>query len=92
SWIACGRVLVPALVPGQLAGGIALGLGPALLAALPLYAGGPAAGDWHFHRYRLPRAPDVAVWRPPAALLPPLSLPDPAQGIAAVVKLTVVAE
>lgn len=44
SWIECGRVLVPELVKGQLEGGIAMGIGHALLEEMPLYEGGPAEG------------------------------------------------
>ncbi|MCB2557789.1 molybdopterin-dependent oxidoreductase, partial [Listeria monocytogenes] len=72
SWIECGRVLVPELVKGQLEGGIAMGIGHALLEEMPLYEGGPAEGDWNFNRYRLPRAKDVAVWNQTAEILPPL--------------------
>lgn len=41
SWVECGRVLVPELVKGQLEGGIAMGIGHALLEEMPLYEGGP---------------------------------------------------
>ncbi len=90
SWIECGRVLVPELVKGQLEGGIAMGIGHALLEEMPLYEGGPAEGDWNFNRYRLPRAKDVAVWNQTAEILPPLSPTDPAKGIAEVVMIPVV--
>ncbi|WP_134598681.1 molybdopterin cofactor-binding domain-containing protein, partial [Pseudomonas aeruginosa] len=90
SWIECGRVLVPELVKGQLEGGIAMGIGHALLEEMPLYEGGPAEGDWNFNRYRLPRAKDVAVWSQTAEILPPLSPTDPAKGIAEVVMIPVV--
>ncbi|WP_241350512.1 xanthine dehydrogenase family protein molybdopterin-binding subunit [Pseudomonas aeruginosa] len=90
SWIECGRLLVPELVKGQLEGGIAMGIGHALLEEMPLYEGGPAEGDWNFNRYRLPRAKDVAVWNQTAEILPPLSPTDPAKGIAEVVMIPVV--
>jgi CO/xanthine dehydrogenase Mo-binding subunit len=41
SWVECGRVLVPELVKGQLEGGIAMGIGHALMEEMPLYEGGP---------------------------------------------------
>ena len=56
SWVECGRVLVPELVKGQLEGGIAMGIGHALMEEMPLYEGGPGEGDWNFNRYRLPMA------------------------------------
>jgi CO/xanthine dehydrogenase Mo-binding subunit len=41
SWVECGRVLVPELVKGQIEGGIAMGIGHALMEEMPLYEGGP---------------------------------------------------
>lgn len=41
SWVECGRVLVEELVKGQLEGGIAMGIGHALMEEMPLYEGGP---------------------------------------------------
>jgi len=90
SWLECGRVIVPELVLGQLEGGIAMGIGHALLEELPLYEGGPGDGTWNFNRYQLPRASDVAVWQQTAEILPPLSASDPAKGIAEVVMIPVV--
>ncbi|NBB35100.1 xanthine dehydrogenase family protein molybdopterin-binding subunit [Pseudomonas kielensis] len=90
SWLECGRVLVPELVKGQLEGGIAMGIGHALLEEMPLYEGGPGEGDWNFNRYRLPRAKDVAVWKQTSEILPPLSPSDPSKGIAEVVMIPVV--
>lgn len=90
SWVECGRVLVPELVKGQIEGGIAMGIGHALLEEMPLYEGGPGEGDWNFNRYRLPRAKDVAVWKQTSEILPPLSPSDPSKGIAEVVMIPVV--
>jgi CO/xanthine dehydrogenase Mo-binding subunit len=90
SWLECGRVIVPELVLGQLEGGIAMGIGHALLEELPLHDGGPGDGTWNFNRYQLPRAKDVAVWQQTAEILPPLSPSDPAKGIAEVVMIPVV--
>ena len=90
SWLECGRVIVPELVLGQLEGGIAMGIGHALLEELPLHEGGPGDGTWNFNRYQLPRAKDVAVWQQSAEILPPLSPSDPAKGIAEVVMIPVV--
>ncbi|BBP81342.1 MULTISPECIES: xanthine dehydrogenase family protein molybdopterin-binding subunit [Pseudomonas] len=90
SWMECGRVIVPELVLGQLEGGIAMGIGHALMEEMPLYEGGPGEGTWNFNRYQLPRAKDVAVWSQTAEILPPLSPSDPAKGIAEVVMIPVV--
>ncbi|MDD1977539.1 MULTISPECIES: xanthine dehydrogenase family protein molybdopterin-binding subunit [Pseudomonas] len=90
SWVECGRVLVPELVKGQLEGGIAMGIGHALMEEMPLYEGGPGEGDWNFNRYRLPHGKDVAVWQQTSEILPPLSPTDPSKGIAEVVMIPVV--
>lgn len=90
SWVECGRVLVPELVKGQLEGGLAMGIGHALLEEMPLYEGGPGEGDWNFNRYRLPMAKHVAVWKQTSEILPPLSPTDPSKGIAEVVMIPVV--
>jgi CO/xanthine dehydrogenase Mo-binding subunit len=90
SWLECGRVIVEELVLGQLEGGIAMGIGHALLEEMPLYEGGPGDGTWNFNRYQLPRAKDCAVWTQTAEILPPLSPSDPAKGIAEVVMIPVV--
>ena len=90
SWLECGRVIVEELVLGQLEGGIAMGIGHALLEEMPLYEGGPGEGTWNFNRYQLPRAKDCAVWSQSAEILPPLSPSDPAKGIAEVVMIPVV--
>jgi CO/xanthine dehydrogenase Mo-binding subunit len=90
SWIECGRVLVEELVKGQLEGGIAMGIGHALMEEMPLYEGGPGEGDWNFNRYRLPMARHVAVWKQTAEILPPLSPSDPSKGIAEVVMIPIV--
>ncbi|MBB2495356.1 xanthine dehydrogenase family protein molybdopterin-binding subunit [Aquipseudomonas ullengensis] len=90
SWLECGRTIVPELVLGQLEGGIAMGIGHALLEEMPKYEGGPGEGQWNFNRYVLPRAKDVAVWAQSGEILPPLSPSDPPKGIAEVVMIPVV--
>ncbi|HEX5842034.1 MAG TPA: xanthine dehydrogenase family protein molybdopterin-binding subunit [Pseudomonas sp.] len=90
SWLECGRVIVEELVLGQLEGGIAMGIGHALLEEMPLYEGGPGEGTWNFNRYQLPRAKDCAVWSQSAEIRPPLPPSDPAKGIAEVVMIPVV--
>ncbi|MET3130203.1 CO/xanthine dehydrogenase Mo-binding subunit [Oxalobacteraceae bacterium GrIS 1.11] len=87
----CGNMLSPQLVSGQLQGGLAMGIGHALLEYLPLYEDGPGDGTWNFNRYQLPRAADVAVWKQSAEVLAPLTESDPPKGIAEVVMIPVVA-
>jgi CO/xanthine dehydrogenase Mo-binding subunit len=59
-----------------------MGIGHALHEYLPLYEDGPGDGTWNWHRYRLPRASDVAVWRQTADILAPRSERDPPKGMA----------
>lgn len=86
-----GNVIVPELVSGQQQGGIAMGIGHALMEELPLYGDGPGNGTWNFNRYTLPRAKDVAVWTQTAEYLEPLSESSPPKGLAEVVMIPVVA-
>lgn len=86
----CGRQVVPALVSGQLQGGLAMGIGHALKEYLPLYEDGPGNGTWNWNRYQLPRAKDVAVWTQTLEILDPLSASDAPKGIAEVVMIAVV--
>jgi CO/xanthine dehydrogenase Mo-binding subunit len=85
-----GPQIVPALVSGQIQGGIAMGIGHALHEYLPLYEDGPGDGTWNWNRYRLPRASDVATWTQTAEVLPPLSTSDPPKGIAELTMIAVV--
>lgn len=86
-----GSVIVPELVSGQQQGGIAMGIGHALMEDLPLYEEGPGDGTWNFNRYTLPRATDVAVWSQTAEYLPPLTETSPPKGLAEVVSIPVIA-
>jgi len=86
-----GNVVVPALVSGQQQGGVAMGIGHALMEDLPLYGDGPGNGTWNFNRYTLPRAVDVAVWTQTAEYLAPLADSSPPKGLAEVVMIPVVA-
>lgn len=90
SVLECGNQVVPQLVSGQLQGGLAMGIGHALLEELPLYEDGPGNGTWNWNRYRLPRAADVAVWKQTAEILPALSESEPPKGIAEVVMIAIV--
>lgn len=86
-----GKVIVPELVSGQQQGGIAMGIGHALLEEFPLYEDGPGNGTWNFNRYTLPRAQHVAVWNQTADYLPPLSDSSPPKGLAEVVSIPILA-
>ncbi len=90
SILECGRQIVPALVSGQVQGGLAMGIGHALKEVLPLYEDGPGEGTWNWNRYELPRARDVALWKQTVEILPPLSETDPPKGMAEVVMIAVV--
>ncbi|MFW8565160.1 xanthine dehydrogenase family protein molybdopterin-binding subunit [Orrella sp. 11846] len=85
-----GKIVVPALVSGQQQGGLAMGIGQALMEEFPMYEDGPGDGTWNFNRYTLPRATDVAVWSQTAEYLPPLTETSPPKGLAEVVALPVI--
>lgn len=89
--LAPGRIVVPELVSGQQQGGVAMGIGHALLEDLPLYEDGPGNGTWNFNRYTVPRASDVAVWNQTSEYLPELSDTSPPKGMAEVVTIPVIA-
>ncbi|MDR5860904.1 xanthine dehydrogenase family protein molybdopterin-binding subunit [Halomonas eurihalina] len=90
SWVECGKPIVPELVKGQLEGGIAMGIGHALLEEMPLYEDGPGNGTWNVNRYQLPLARHCAVWKQGSEILPPLSDTDPAKGMGEVVMIPIV--
>jgi CO/xanthine dehydrogenase Mo-binding subunit len=54
-----GKVLQPDLLMGQAQGGIAMGIGYALLEDLPLEAGGAGDGKWNLDRYHVALASDM---------------------------------
>ncbi len=54
-----GKVLQPDLLMGQAQGGIAMGIGYALLENLPLEAGGAGDGKWNLDRYHVALASDM---------------------------------
>lgn len=90
SIVDCGPPVVAELVSGQIQGGLAMGIGHALLEFLPLYEDGPGNGTWNFHRYKLPLASDVAVWTQTAELLPSLSENEPPKGMAEMTTIAIV--
>lgn len=65
-----GRVLQPDLLAGQAQGGIAMGIGYALLEDLPLEAGGAGDGRWNLDRYHVALSADVPLARLNITTLP----------------------
>lgn len=86
-----GVMIVPELVSGQQQGGVAMGIGHALMESLPLYDDGPGNGTWNFNRYTVPHASDVAVWNQTVEYLPPQTETSPPKGMAEVVMIPVIA-
>lgn len=65
-----GKVLQPDLLLGQAQGGIAMGIGYALLEDLPLEAGGAGDGRWNLDRYHVALSADVPLARMSVTPLP----------------------
>ena len=65
-----GKVLQPDLLTGQAQGGIAMGIGYALLENLPLEAGGAGDGRWNLDRYHVALSGDVPLGRLGITTLP----------------------
>ena len=86
----CGEVLVPELVQGQAQGGFAMGVGYALLEALPPFEDGPGNGGWNLGDYLIARASDLPLDRLEIETLPPVSPKEPPKGMAEVVMIPVV--
>jgi CO/xanthine dehydrogenase Mo-binding subunit len=58
-WVDAGKVLQLDLLQGQAQGGVAMGIGYALLENLPLEAGGAGDGKWNLDRYHVALASDM---------------------------------
>jgi CO/xanthine dehydrogenase Mo-binding subunit len=65
-----GKVLQPDLLLGQAQGGVAMGIGYALLENLPLEAGGAGDGRWNLDRYHVALSGDVPLARLNITTLP----------------------
>jgi CO/xanthine dehydrogenase Mo-binding subunit len=65
-----GKVLQPDLLSGQAQGGIAMGIGYALLENLPLVDHGAGDGRWNLDRYHVPLAGDLPLGRIGLTVLP----------------------
>lgn len=90
SALECGPALVPEVVVGQAQGGLAMGIGYALLESLPLYEDGPGNGTWNLGRYVIARATDLPLNALEIEVLPPLAPSDPPRGMAEVVMIPIV--
>ena len=62
-WVDAGKVLQPDLLQGQAQGGIAMGIGYALLENLPLLQDGAGDGRWNLDRYHVALASDMPMGR-----------------------------
>lgn len=76
-----GRMIVPALVEGQMDGSWAMGVGQALLEYLPAQADGGSTGKWNLNRYHVALARDCAIHDVEKVILPPESDQAPARGM-----------
>jgi len=61
TFLDAGRIIQPDLVAGQSDGGVAMGIGYALMENAPIGEDGPGSGRWNLHLYEVPRANDVPV-------------------------------
>jgi CO/xanthine dehydrogenase Mo-binding subunit len=82
SYLDAGKVHQPELVSGQYQGGVAMGVGYALLEDCPSGDGGPGNGRWNLNRYHVPLARDLPLDRITLELLPPLGEQPTGKGIA----------
>jgi CO/xanthine dehydrogenase Mo-binding subunit len=90
SVLECGEVLVQELVEGQAQGGLAMGVGYALLESLPPFEDGPGSGKWNLGDYQIPRASDLPIHNLTIEVLPPVSPKEPPKGMSEVVMIPIV--
>jgi CO/xanthine dehydrogenase Mo-binding subunit len=86
----CGQALVPEIVLGQAQGGFAMGVGYALLEALPLYEDGPGNGKWNLGQYLVARGSDLPLHELEIEVLPPVDPAEHPKGMAEVNMIPVV--
>jgi CO/xanthine dehydrogenase Mo-binding subunit len=82
TYLDAGTVRQPDLLSGQYQGGVAMGVGYALLEDLPLGRGGAGEGDWNLDRYHVALAGDLPLRGVELELLPPLAPGAAGKGIA----------
>jgi CO/xanthine dehydrogenase Mo-binding subunit len=90
SVLECGQALVPEIVLGQAQGGFAMGVGYALLEALPLYEDGPGNGKWNLGQYLVARGSDLPLQGLEVEVLPPVDPAEHPKGMAEVNMIPVV--
>jgi CO/xanthine dehydrogenase Mo-binding subunit len=90
SVLECGQALVPEIVLGQAQGGFAMGVGYALLEALPLYEDGPGNGKWNLGQYLVARGSDLPLHELEIEVLPPVDPAEHPKGMAEVNMIPVV--
>jgi CO/xanthine dehydrogenase Mo-binding subunit len=61
TFLDAGRVIQPDMVAGQADGGLAMGIGYALMENAPNGDDGPGNGQWNLHRYKVPLAKHVPI-------------------------------
>jgi CO/xanthine dehydrogenase Mo-binding subunit len=61
TFVDAGRIIQPDLVAGQADGGLAMGIGQALMENAPGGEDGPGNGQWNLHRYSVPLAQHVPL-------------------------------
>lgn len=76
-----GKMIVPALVEGQMDGCWAMGVGQVLLEDIPADASGGSSGTWNLNRYHVPLARDCAIHATEKIILPPEGPDAPARGM-----------
>jgi CO/xanthine dehydrogenase Mo-binding subunit len=69
-FVDAGKVLQPDLLTGQAQGGVAMGIGYALLENLPLLEDGAGDGRWNLDRYHVALASDVPLGKLGLNILP----------------------
>ena len=90
SVLECGQALVPEVVLGQAQGGLAMGVGYALLETLPLYEDGPGNGKWNLGQYLVARGSDLPLNGLEIEVLSPVDAKERPKGMAEVVMIPVV--
>src|ERR1700730_16215177 len=90
SVLECGQALVPEVVLGQAQGGLAMGVGYALLESLPLYEEGRDNGKWNLGQYLVARGSDLPLNGLEVEVLPPVAPDERPKGMAEVVMVPVV--
>lgn len=70
TFLDAGRVLQPGLLEGQTQGGVAMGIGYALIEDIPLLGGGGGNGLWNLDRYHVALASDIPLGRQRLTVLP----------------------